>query len=555
MEWTTACPDWESRIKAGLFPAATPVLFPDAAEYALDIFKRFKIVDMIGQPEIGDVTRDWVYDFVRSFFGSLDDENNKRYIQEFMLLISKKNTKSTMAAGIMLAVLVTNVRHSAEFLIMAPTVEAANNAFKPARDMVNADPTLKAILHVQEHIRTITYKETGAQLKVVAADSNTVSGSKATGVLIDELWLFGKQAKADAMLTEATGGIMSRPEGFVMYLTTQSDQPPAGVFREKLLYMRGVRDGRIEDKHCLPVLYEYPADMLEEKEYLRPENYYITNPNMGASVNEDFLKRKITAAQEGSGDENIQQVLAKHLNVEIGLRLASDNWPGAVFWEACAQKEHLMLANLIDRCEVAVVGIDGGGLDDLLGLTVMGREVETGKWLIWTHAWAHPSVLERRKEIAPTLKDFEKSGDLTMVDRVGDDVLEVAQITAQVNQKEKLYQVGVDPYGVGAVLDALEDFGVDKDQIVGVSQGWKLASAIKTLERKLAAKDVIHGGTALMNWCVGNAKVEPRANSMLITKQASGTAKIDPLMAVFNGAHLLALNPPAMTGKHQLMIF
>ena len=62
-------------------------------------------------------------------------------------------------------------------------------------------------------------------------------------------------------------------------------------------------------------------------------------------------------------------------------------------------------------------------------------------------------------------------------------------------------------------------------------------------ERKLAEKKMIHGGTRLMSWCVGNARVEPRGNAALITKQASGNAKIDPLMATFNAVSLMALNP------------
>jgi phage terminase large subunit-like protein len=48
-----------------------------------------------------------------------------------------------------------------------------------------------------------------------------------------------------------------------------------------------------------------------------------------------------------------------------------------------------------------------------------------------------------------------------------------------------------------------------------------------------------------MAWAVGNARVETKVNAILITKQASGSAKIDPLMALFDAASLMALAPQA----------
>ena len=83
---------------------------------------------------------------------------------------------------------------------------------------------------------------------------------------------------------------------------------------------------------------------------------------------------------------------------------------------------------ILDRSEVVVVGLDGGGLDDLFGMAVLGRDLETQRWLLWSHAWCHTSVLERRKTIAPRLLDFAAAGELTIVDDRLDDLSEIVKI-------------------------------------------------------------------------------------------------------------------------------
>ena len=540
-EWTTACPDWADRLKSGRSIIPAPI-FPDEAERALAVFRELKIVDAPGSPTIGEACAPWVFDLAASIFGAYDNETGRRLITEWFVLIPKKNSKSTIAAAVMMTALILNWRQSAEFTALAPTIEVAGNAFSPARDMVKHDEDLDALLQVQTHVRTITHRESGATLKVVAADSNTVGGKKSVGTLVDELWLFGKQANAENMLREAIGGLASRPEGFVIYLTTQSDDPPAGVFKQKLQYARDVRDGKIHDPRFVPVIFEHPPEMVERKEHLLRENLALVNPNLGYSVDREFLDREYTKAQQG-GEESFRGFLAKHANVEIGMSLRSDRWAGADFWQG--QARGVTLSDILARCDVVDVGIDGGGLDDLLGFCVVGRDPESREWMAWHRAWAHPSVLERRKSEASRFRDFAKDGDLVLVDRVGDDVEQVAQIAAEIEQAGLLDKVGIDPAGVGGILDALVQAGIPQEKIVGVSQGWRLGGAIKTAERRLAEGGLVHDGSAMMAWCVGNAKVEPKGNSILITKQASGFAKIDPLMALFNAVSLMSLNPDA----------
>lgn len=547
--WTTACPDWERRLinRESIIPRP---IYPEEAERTLEIFKSLRVVDLPGKPTFGECSEEWVFDFVRAIFGAYDSETGKQLIREYGLLISKKNTKSTIAAGIMLTALILCWREDEEHLILAPTKEVADNSFKPAAGMIRADETLSDMFQVQDHIRTITHRVMKNTLKVVAADTDTVSGKKSGKVLVDELWLFGKKANADAMFMEALGGQVSRDEGWVIYLTTQSDEPPAGIFKEQLNYWRDVREGKIIDNKTLGVLYEFPQSIIESKGYLNPDNFYITNPNIGRSVNAEWIADKIERNKDKQ-DGSFQQILAKHLNVEIGMNLRSDRWAGADFWEIQTDNA-ITLQEIIRRSDVIEVGLDGGGLDDLLGMNVLGRDPLTKQWLSWSRAWAHKIVLDRRKSEASKLNDFEKDGDFKIVDTVGQDTFEVAEIILEIYNANLLDKIGVDPAEMGTILDDIVATGIPQDLVIGISQGWRLGGAIKTTERKLAEGVLVHAKQPIMNWCVGNAKVEPKGNAILITKQASGRAKIDPLMALFNSVSLMSTNPEPKKKEYKI---
>lgn len=562
--WTTACPDWAERIVARQSLVPVGALFPDVAAHALGVFKSLQVTDLPQKadgtyPTLGEICDHFVFDLVAALFGAEDSDTGNRLIKEVLLLISKKNGKSLIAAGIMVTALIINWRHHNELLILAPTIEVAGNSFNPAAGMVRADPELDALMHVVENMRTIKHRVTGAELKIVAADSGVVGGKKAGFVLVEELWLFGKNSKAAAMLAEATGGLATKPEGFVVYITTHSDEPPAGVYKSKLAYARDVRDGVIDDPAFLPILYEWPADMLEDGSYLDPDYFYVTNPSIGRSVTAEFLQRELRKAQAGEGDETIQVFLAKHLNVEIGLRLRRDRWTAAAMW-LDAVDETLTLDTLLARSEVAVVGIDGGGRDDLFGLAVVGRERETSRWLVWTHAWAQRIALERRKAIASLLLGFEADGDLSLFDTGTEMLADVAALAAQVHASGKTPKEGaiaLDPWGMGPIVDALVGAGFDPGDesvkraghLYGIKQGVALSSAIHTVEFKLGDGLLIHDGSEMMSWCVSNALVQLRGANLFVSKELSGAGKIDPVIAMLNAVKVMETGPVAATSQ------
>lgn len=585
LTWSTACPDWRERIVAGQSLLPCGPLFPEEAEAALDVFRDLPIVDVMGKPTFGEIGRPWTFDLPSAVFGAYNPDTGRREINQFFELIAKKNTKSTRAAGIMLTELVRNERFSAQYTILAPTIEVAKNSAEPAMDFVAEHPELKRILKPIAHQRLIEHRHTGAQLKILAADSETVAGGKTTGLLIDELWLFGKKANAKNMLREAMGGLASRPEGFVIALTTQGDAPPEGVFLDWLRRFREIRDGKLIAPRSLGLLYEFPEEMIASEAYKDPANFYIPNPNLGASVDEQFLLDEHEKAQR-EGQKSLVGFYAKHLNVEPGMAARADNWAGAEFWKQRADPA-ITLADIKARCEVVVIGLDGGGLDDLYGLTVLGREtaevdidgatqlddgqpardgsMRVKRWLSWSHAWASRIVLERRKSIAQKLTDLEQAREVTILD---DGEMDVSGLPADIAQMLKIILefrdagllccVAVDPAGIGELVDALADADITeenakygRDYVIGAPQGYRMMNAIKTAERKLANGTLHHADQALMDWCVANLKIETTATAIRATKQNAGDAKIDPAMALFNAVTIMAENPDACRSTYE----
>lgn len=554
MSWNLACPDWWQRLQRGqsIIPDL-PELDLVAGETAVRVFNKLRLADVEKTPTLEEAGGDWFRDIVRTLMGAVDPVTRARIIREIFLLVPKKNSKTTNGALLMLTVLLLNVRPRATFILTAPVQDVAELAFEAAKGAIELDPVLSKKLYVRDHLKTIIHRETKAELQIMTFDPAVLTGQKPVGVLIDEVHVIAKMAKAASAIRQLRGGMLPFPEAFMVFITTQSEEQPTGVFAAELEKARAIRDGK-RSGAMLPILYEFPMEIQKSKDlqWTNPELWKYVTPNAGRSITIERLVEEMQTARDTS-EKEFKAWASQHLNIQIGLSLGDNAWAGANFWSAQAD-ESLTFEDVLERSEIIDFGIDGGGLYDLFALSAVGREAGTGNWLHWFHAWCHRSLLKARPEIAPMLEQFAEDGDLTIIEDMGDDVVQIVDYIERVHKAGLLDKIGVDPFGIGSVIDAIEGRGIDKELIVGISQGWKMAGTIKTTERKLADGTLIHAGRPMMNWCIGNARVEPSGNAVLITKQGSGMAKIDPLMATFDAITLMALNPQVVKPREFKML-
>lgn len=544
--WDLSCPDWATRLREGRPPIPDLDLFHQEADMAVRLFNALRLPDVPGLPKMRDAAGDWFRAIVAAVFGSVDPATRERVIREFFVLVGKGNSKTTNSAGLMLVAMLMIPRPRAEYLFVGPTQAISDLAFAQAVGMIDADDELKKRFHVKDHLKEIVDRVRKSKLKVKTFDLNILTGPRPVGVLIDELHLLGKHPATAKVLAQIRGGMEKSPESFLIIVTTQSDEPPAGAFREELNYARGVRDGRIQGR-TLPILYEFPDEIAHSTtEWQRPDHWPMVMPNLGRSLQLPSLLQAWQKAKDTSPTD-MQVWASQHLNIEVGLGLKSDRWRGTDHWQGAAEKG-LTFEAILARCEVVVAGIDGGGLDDLLGFSIVGRERETRRWLTWSRAWVHETAVELRKSEESRFRDFVQQGDLVIVDDMVTAFEEVADLVLLLYQSGLLDKVGLDPMGIGAVIDAIADRGipagdVDGSMTVGIAQGVMLNGCIKDTEVKLANRTLVHAGQALMAYAVGNAKAEPKGNAVTINKAISGAGKIDPLMALFACVALMRRNP------------
>lgn len=372
-----ACPDWWEKIQAGQTPMPAVPLNERRAAKALAFFNRLRLPDVAGNPPLAEACGDWF----RDILASEDPVTKRRLVWELLCMVPKKNSKTTYVAALGLTALYMEETSNCQMLLVAPSQNISERCFGQAQGMIRLDARLNVIFRVQDYLTCITRRKTETKLDVKSFDTAIVTGEIPILTIIDELHELGKKAKALAVMQQIRGGGITMKGGQVLMISTQSDEVPAGIWKTELTKARAVRDGKGgSNPILLPILYEFPHELQRDQRYWRdPRNWAPILPNLGRSIDPDRLAEDY----ENNGKVNLEAEtiwVSQHLNIEIGVGQKTDAWAGAEFW-AQGEDETLTLEEILGRCDAVVVGGDGGGLDDLWGVSVVGRDRVTRDYL------------------------------------------------------------------------------------------------------------------------------------------------------------------------------
>jgi phage terminase large subunit-like protein len=502
----------------------------EAAQRAIDFFPAcLKHVkgEWAGKPL---TLENWQKAIVGNLFGWKREDDGLRRYRTVFVYIPRKNSKSTMAAGLVLYLLFCDDEPGAEIYSAAAEREQASLVYDVAKGMVEQEPELAKRCTIYKAARRILLPDHSFYVPV-SADSASKHGYNAHAVVVDEL-----HTQPDGELVDVLETSMgARRQPVMMHLTTADYDRPS-VCNKTLDYARKVRDGVLDDPTFLPVVYETLRDA---DDWTSEEVWARVNPNYGVSVKKEYLKQKYQKALDEPSFENTFKRLHLNMQTSTDVRFVSmEQWDKG----AGAIDERML------RGKPCFTGIDLSSTTDTTAM-VHVFPWDDGEFIIVPRIFVPKNnARKRERHDRVPYQAWADQGFLTMTDG---DVVDYAYIRAQLHRDSEQFairEIAVDRWNFEAVRQQLISEGIPEDKFVMFGQGFASMSApTKELEKLIISVKIIHGGHPVMRWMMSNLVVETDAADNYKPSKKKSTERIDGPVALIMALGRAITQPITLT--------
>lgn len=277
----------------------------------------------------------WQKFHLEQLFGWFRKDTGKRRFTKFYLQISKKNGKSSECAGVSLFHIYADDRiNTPKVFTAANNEDQAKICVNMAGRMIEQSPDLYdyvqegsvRLFNYKENITEIVHTEKDGFVKALSKESSDKESKTSGGKhginpslgLVDE---FGMSPDHGASGT-ISSAMAARSEPLMAYFTTAGYNKQGPCFRELRTQGINVLNGLVKMDNYLPIIYEIdqPIDENGDRkevtiEYLlaNPQKWIQSNPNIGISVNPDYLREQLENAKDLGGSTEVD-VLTLNFN-------------------------------------------------------------------------------------------------------------------------------------------------------------------------------------------------------------------------------------------------
>lgn len=439
-----------------------------------------------GKPVILDL---WQKAIIQSIFGFVDDKGIRKY-REALIIVARKNGKSTLLSAIALYMLFADHEGGAQICCVASKKDQAKIVFTEAKNMVTQSPWLSQL--IKKRKSDLYVPLTFSTFEPLASDSNTLDGLNMHCGIIDELHSIKDRNIYD--VSKQSMGARTQP--LLLIIST------AGFVRENIYdnryeYADKVLNGMIEDERFISFIYELD----ERSEWTKQKCWGKANPGLGTIKSLEYMKNQVKQATDDKS--YLPTVLTKDFNIRetgVGSWLTFETINNPATYDMSIFKE----------C-YGVGGVDLSSVGDLTCASVLVRK--ESKWYLLQKYWIpleKAEQKEREDKVPYTLWKEKGYVDFCLGNKIN--YTDVTNWFIELREKYGIYTlwVGYDKWNAQYWQEEMKQNSFNLEEVI---QGSLTMSApMKLLSADLESKMINYNNNPVLKWCLTNTQIEVDKN-------------------------------------------
>lgn len=464
----------------------------------------------------------WQKALIAATFGIVHKIDGTRKHQEVLLVVARKNGKSTLAAGIGLYLQIADGEPGSEVYACATKKDQAKIIWSEAKRMVKKSPALRK--RIKTLFAELVSDFNDSFFKPLGRDSDTLDGLNVHGALLDEIHAW-KDVNLYDVIVDGAG---SRDEPLIFITTT------AGTIRESVYDIKYDEAERIinglddpngdKNERFLPIIYE-----LDKREEWQKENCWAkANPGLGTIKNHETLKGKVSKAKANT--MLLKNLLCKEFNIR---ETSSEAW---LSYEQLNNEATYDLSKLKPRYGIG--GSDLASTTDLTCGTVIFMVPDDETIYVLQMYWLPEELLEKR--VAEDKIPYDKWKDLGLLRTVPGNKVHYKYVTDWFLEVQNEYDIYIPFHGYDGwsaeyyVKEMQSHFG--NDGMEPVIQGKKtLSGPMKSMGADLESNRINYNNNPILKWCLSNTSIETdKNNNIQPVKTKNQRKRIDGTAGLLN---------------------
>ncbi|ALC52849.1 terminase [Bacillus cereus] len=469
----------------------------------------------------------WQKAFIAASFGFVHKIDGTRKYREVLLVVARKNGKSTVGSGIGLYLQIADGEPGSEVYAVATKKDQAKLVWLESKRMVKKSPAL--LKRIKPLVSEMVSEWNDSTFKPLGSDSETLDGLNVHGAMMDEIHAWKDKNLYDVIVD----GTSSREQPMIFMITT------AGTIRESVYDMKyeeaemllnGFDDpDGYKDDRFLPIIYELD----KREEWTDPSKWAKANPGLGTIKRIDQLETKFNKAKANS--LLVKNLLTKDFNVR---ETSTEAW---LTFEELNNQDIYDITKL--KPSYGIGGCDLSSTTDLTAAKVIFMVPDDPHIYVKQMYWLPENLLEQRsKEDKIPYDLWYEQGLLRTTPGNSVHYKYVTEWFLEIRDEYGIYLpwIGYDRWSAKYWVEEMEGcFG--KEAMVPVAQGKQtLSSPMKLLKADLESKLVIYNNNPIDKWCLSNTAIEVDKNlNIQPNKTKNQRRRIDGTAALLNAYVIL----------------